>query len=1029
MAEACSSVRCRTRSLRALLIRSLHLFLPIAGGITLVLLPMVALYEQSRRETLQARVVALVQAGSLRVQAVLHELHANTSVIAGMPALHELLVDPGPPPDQRNRIVAAFRSQLQEYERFQALAVYSIAGQPLTEVSRTRHQLIASELRKAQVRAMALKPGQIWLSTVLWPGGGPAELLLSRPLFSEGGERRGVLLAVVSLAALARDFNLITNTDPSLQRGYLLNDDGRTINAAPAAAAGMNFAARYPQVWQTMQRQAMGVVDTSNGLFVYLTDPLRPPALRGSGEGLFVFDSGRSAQHLAVVIQVPPNSLYRNSAFAQPAGQTLVVLLYVVAAGASLGVVRYQKRLEDGREQERQLQVRLQTLMQNAGVGMCLCDSDTGHFLSVNSALCRFFGRSESELLACTWQTLTHPEDLLADQRLANQLQHGELDSYRLRKRFLRPDGSSVWGDLVVACSRNADGTIRDLIGQISDVSELVAKSTYLAAASSAGVVGVWDWDMSRDILTSDAVTNRLYGLKEGEFQRSRAARESALHPDDKGFVEQELQAALQGWREFQPRFRVVWTDDSVHVLQTRSQTSYGADGIPLRMIGVSYDITEQVRREQEVEQQRKLLATILDALVDPLLFITLEDRSQPRGAAPRTLCIAELNPAAAVFFSRSQAQLLGQPLTLLLPESLNQTFHSSLLRVVHGGPPLLSDTQPVLLREGEEPLVLDVRAVSVRDGLVLSFRDVSEPRRIAQILAASEERFRMLAENVTDVVFLSEEGLITWMAPGITAALGWAGSQWLHRSLNDFCHPQDRELVCRHSRQVETGEQAIFRLRLKDSNGSWHWVEMHAGPNRWSSGQQRGTVASFRIIDQEMVAEAELDRRARTDPLSGLLNRQEILERLEQLAAGQRQGSHRHGDGAVAVLFCDLDNLKAINDNHGHGGGDAVLRAIAERLRHCTRRGDLIGRIGGDELLVVLKAIPSLEAAVEMANKVRAAVHQPLLLPAGELIPTLSIGVTLIQPDEPIDSVVARADRAMYEAKQGGRDRVVALS
>jgi diguanylate cyclase (GGDEF)-like protein/PAS domain S-box-containing protein len=266
-------------------------------------------------------------------------------------------------------------------------------------------------------------------------------------------------------------------------------------------------------------------------------------------------------------------------------------------------------------------------------------------------------------------------------------------------------------------------------------------------------------------------------------------------------------------------------------------------------------------------------------------------------------------------------------------------------------------------------------------------------------------------------------------MAPGISAALGWSSDQWLLRTLGDFCHPQDRELARSHCERVETGEQAIFRLRLKDSSGRWHWVELHAGPNRTSSGQQHGTVASFRIIDLEMVAEAELDRRARTDPLTGLLNRQEILERLEQLVEGRRQRSHRQGDGGLAVLFCDLDRLKAINDTHGHGGGDAVLRSIADRLRQSTRRGDLIGRIGGDELLVVLKAIDSLEAAVAIGNKVRAAVHQPLRLSSGELIPSLSIGITLIQPDEPIDAVVARADRAMYEAKQGGRDRVVAMS
>ena len=93
------------------------------------------------------------------------------------------------------------------------------------------------------------------------------------------------------------------------------------------------------------------------------------------------------------------------------------------------------------------------------------------------------------------------------------------------------------------------------------------------------------------------------------------------------------------------------------------------------------------------------------------------------------------------------------------------------------------------------------------------------------------------------------------------------------------------------------------------------------------------------------------------------------------------------------------------------------------------VRQGDLVGRIGGDELLVVLQSIPSLEAAMVIAHKIHEAAHEPLQLPGGELVPTLSIGVTLIQPEEKIDAVVARADQAMYEAKSGGRDRVIAIA
>jgi diguanylate cyclase (GGDEF)-like protein/PAS domain S-box-containing protein len=1016
--------------LASLLTRSLLLVLPISAAITVVLLPMVALYEHSRRDALEGRVSALVEAATLRVQSTLHEARAATGVVTSVPALQELLAAPVPSLERRRRMEALFRAQLREYESLLTLAVDGPAGQPLAQVSRAAFQLPDAARRRALAQAAGLRPGQIWVSSVQWPADRPAEVLLARPLFSVVGERRGTLLAVVSLALLARDFNRITNSAPSLQRGYLLSGEGRTINAGPDGAVGQNFAARYPQVWQRIQRQPRGVLDTSKGLFVYLTDPLRSAARRGSGGGLFVFESGRDQQQLAVVLQVPPIALYSGSAFAQPVGQALVALLYLLAGGASVGIARYQRHLDRGREQERQLRARLQAVVQSAGVGMCLCDSRSGRFLSVNDALCAFFGRSQAELLACTWQELTHPEDLAADQLLVEQVLRGERDSYRLRKRYRRPDGSNIWGDLVVACSRNADGTVRDLIGQISDVSELVAKTAYLEAASSAGVVGVWDWDVPRDRVTWDAVMAQLYGLPAEHSPVSRQTWEQAIHPDDKPFVLQELQAALRGWRAYQPRFRVIWPDGSIHHLQARSRTTYGPDGAPLRMIGVNYDITEQVEREQEVDQQRLLLATTFDALVDPLLVLTLDDRNQPRGAGPAELSIAEANPAAAHFFRRSQPQLLGQPLARVLPPRLNGPLLADLQAVVRGGPDLLADAQPVWLREGAEPLFLDLRAVAVRQGVVFNFRDVSAQRRASANLAASEERYRLLAENASDVVFrASLYGVTEWITDSVTPLVGWAPADLINRPFAPFVHLDDRGMLGEMHAAFARGERRQFRLRVLGSNGSYRWVGVNARGLVGSDGAVLGIVGNWRDAQMEVEAETELDRRARIDPLTGLYNRQEILEQLERLTQRQGHPAQRHGDGALAVLFCDIDHFKEINDRHGHGGGDAVLKALAQRLRASTRGGDLVGRLGGDELLVVLRDIPTLELAVAIAEKVQATACEPLWLPEGEVLHSLSIGVTLIHPNDSLATLVARADQAMYDAKQRGRDRVVAVS
>ena len=226
------------------------------------------------------------------------------------------------------------------------------------------------------------------------------------------------------------------------------------------------------------------------------------------------------------------------------------------------------------------------------------------------------------------------------------------------------------------------------------------------------------------------------------------------------------------------------------------------------------------------------------------------------------------------------------------------------------------------------------------------------------------------------------------------------------------------------HLLQVEHGQSVRFRLRLSDSEARWRWLEIQAGPYRDADGSHQGLAGALRVVDDEVAAEQELNRRARTDTLTGLLNRREILERLEGLNQRRRQG-----DAGLAVLFCDIDHFKEINDQHGHGGDDAVLQVLAERLQRSIRGGDLVGRLGGDELLVVLQAMPSLAAAEALAWKIHGTAREPLPLPTGLVHPTLSIGVALIEAEESIEAVLNRADQAMYAAKQHGRNRVVTLT
>lgn len=174
--------------------------------------------------------------------------------------------------------------------------------------------------------------------------------------------------------------------------------------------------------------------------------------------------------------------------------------------------------------------------------------------------------------------------------------------------------------------------------------------------------------------------------------------------------------------------------------------------------------------------------------------------------------------------------------------------------------------------------------------------------------------------------------------------------------------------------------------------------------------------------VTEQRALEAELRRLAQSDPLTGIRNRRAFFEAAEATFAASRAA-----DGAQALLILDIDHFKAINDRYGHPAGDTVIRTIAERCAAVLREGDIFARIGGEEFAVLL---PAAELAVvqAIAERLLDAVAGAPIIADGVAIPArLSIGATTrATADESFIAMMARADGALYEAKNGGRGRVV---
>ena len=409
----------------------------------------------------------------------------------------------------------------------------------------------------------------------------------------------------------------------------------------------------------------------------------------------------------------------------------------------------------------------------------------------------------------------------------------------------------------------------------------------------------------------------------------------------------------------------------------------------------------------------------ILDSLLDPHLLLS---PIRSTTGKIKDFQINDANIAAAEYYRLARESMLGRRLLEFLPSDGASALLAMARDAYESGEPLVVNNYPFALEVYGQESRFDLRAVRIDDEIVWTWRDVTDRYLAAKRLASSEERYRLLAENSSDVVTRIRHGTIEWISPSVTPTFGWAVDECVGRLAADFVGKEQRAQCVEYIAQLNAGHTVRLRTIVRAKDDTPHWVEAHASPYLDANGHHDGFVATSRIIDAQVAAEQQLEHRARTDELTQLLNRKEVLSRIESLGAQCRRTGHQ-----LAVLFCDIDRFKDINDEHGHAAGDEVLRTTANRLRETLRTSDdLAARVGGDELLVVLHGVQDIDNAITIAEKLRAAAMEPISTVAGPIIATLSIGVTLARPEEPTQTLVSRADAAMYQAKHSGRNRVI---
>ncbi|MCZ4562925.1 EAL domain-containing protein [Rhodococcus sp. IEGM 1401] len=271
------------------------------------------------------------------------------------------------------------------------------------------------------------------------------------------------------------------------------------------------------------------------------------------------------------------------------------------------------------------------------------------------------------------------------------------------------------------------------------------------------------------------------------------------------------------------------------------------------------------------------------------------------------------------------------------------------------------------------------------------------------------------------------EDGRVPWLG------LGRSDDSTDGEDRLDGVVEQDVEVVRaadRTAASLPEGESVSIRYRVLAADGSLRWLSRRTTPfRRGPSGEVSEVLSVVREVTDVVEAELALERAALQDPLTGLPNRMLLLDRIgSAIARGESTGA------AAAVLFCDLDGFKRVNDTGGHAAGDAVLVEVARRLRSVLRANDSIARVGGDEFVLVVDALPAERGtdkragaglAERVAERIRAVLAAPIVYQGSQYVVSASVGMVLVRKGASAQEVLRDADSAMYRAKQLGKDRI----
>ncbi|MHB8471574.1 MAG: putative bifunctional diguanylate cyclase/phosphodiesterase [Gammaproteobacteria bacterium] len=421
-------------------------------------------------------------------------------------------------------------------------------------------------------------------------------------------------------------------------------------------------------------------------------------------------------------------------------------------------------------------------------------------------------------------------------------------------------------------------------------------------------------------------------------------------------------------------------------------------------------------RAQQEFEQARTALLQHLDHLGeysnDAILLLDDQDR------------IIDANKKALEIYGYSRAEMLRRSIADLRTLEALANYKSQWVRArqQHG---VLFETVHQNRDGVTFPVEVSARVIAVhgrrfRQAII---RNIVDRKQAEADVARARDFYLALLDGFPNPMWRAgadakcdyfNQAWLDFTGRSLAEELGNGWTQSIHADDLDHC-------VTTYLEAFRARRAFSLEYRLRHHDGNYRWVADHGNPLFDLQGTFAGYIGSVHDIQQIKSAEERMEFLAHHDPLTQLPNRMLLHDRIERALARARRDGHE-----AAVLFIDLDRFKTVNDSLGHVVGDQLLRLFADRLRSCVRDADTVGRVGGDEFVVVIPDLREINAAVPIAQKILDAMASDFQLGEHRIQITPSIGISAFPQDgQDAQTLISNADAAMYTAKENGRNNI----